>query len=107
MGKRKSTPEELDFIFERELIEEDDYADFWERWDDADAKERKEIIKEFTEELGEDEEEWTWGPIHDNSWDAEQDQAIFGAGAYIVRRSKSGRFAKNGSRYQAVRRPKK
>lgn len=113
MGKgKKSTPPELDFIFERDLIDEDDYKEFWGRWGKAGARERQEIIDEYLEQAGEDEDEGFGsddlplrGTITTSRKEAEkQAKMIHG---YVMRVTKTGKPNKRGRSYRAIRRRKK
>jgi hypothetical protein len=103
---KKSTPPELDFIFDRELIEEDDYRDFWGRWGKANKREREDIINSYLEEEAEqDSEEPLTGIVTKNRLLARNQAEIIGG--YVARRNKSGRFSKRGHFYQAIRRRRK
>jgi len=103
---KKGTPEELDFIFARKLISEDDYGEFWKRWFDSSKREQSEIIEEYTEKVSggyvEGPELPLKGIITKNRKLAEnQAKSING---YIVRRDRTGKFARRGRYYQAVKR---
>ena len=105
---KKGTPPELDFIFDRHLIDEDQYRDFWGNWFKISSEERKKLISKFEEDLYETEEEKeapkkpTTGTITKNRKLAEQ-QAL-AIGGYVARRNAKGQFSKRGRNYQAIRR---
>lgn len=106
MGKKKSTPAELDYLFERDIIEEDDYREFWsEYWERETPEERQEWIDEWMDEyIEEEEDEITSGQPTKNRDRAEEEAARIGG--YVVRRNAAGQFSKNGHTFQAVARRK-
>lgn len=104
-GGRK-TPPELDFLFARGLVEEDEYIEFWPRWWKASPNEKEEIINEYLEE---DAEDFPDEPIkatltRDKNLAQFQAELIDG---YVARRNKKGRFSKRGVYYQAIRKGRK
>jgi len=101
--KGKKTPENLDFAFKRELINEDDYKEFWPRWWGASEHEREEIIRELLEKgISDDPELPLKGDVTKKKKVAvEQAKAI---GGYVIRRKKNGQFSKRGRFYQAIKR---
>lgn len=104
--KGKGTPPELDFLFERDLIEEDDYREFWGRWGKANKKERDRIINSYLEEEAEEDQEEPIAGIITKNKKLAKDQARIING-YVVRRTSNGRFSKRGHFYQAIRRRRK
>ena len=104
------TPDELDFIFDRDLISEDDYGQFWKDWFDASKREREDIIEDYRGRGKEGEEEETEnlplkGTVTKNRGVAEsQAKAIHG---HVVRRDRTGKFNRRGSYFQAVKNAKR
>ena len=47
-GKRNDTPEELDYLFDRDIISEDMYRDFWNNWWRSSPSEREEMIQFYS-----------------------------------------------------------
>lgn len=102
--KGKATPAELDHLFKRHVISEEQYKEFWPAYWKGDADQRQKLIDSYTEEAIE-EGEVSSGPLRSNKEAARQD--LGDRDGYIVRRDKSGRFSKHGGRYQALFRRKK
>lgn len=113
--KKHKTPAKLDHLFERDVIDEDDYRDFWDGY--WKSRNRDRYVDEW---IGEEEEEETVvvtvvpraeappqrsGKPTKSLRKAKQDAKRIGG--YIVRRNKNGRFSKRGKTYQAIRRRKK
>jgi hypothetical protein len=111
----RGTPDELDYLFERDIIDEEDYVSFWKSYWKLDREGNKqgqlELINDYTEiaELArqdmtpEEQEELPRiaGVVTTNISDAREQARIIGG--IVVRRDKRGRFSKRGSRYQAVK----
>lgn len=98
---KKSTPPELDFLFERALVEEDEYRDFWSRWWKAGKIEREDIIEKYLEEESEEEPETPLtGSITKVRATAEFQAKLMGG--RVVRRNKKMQFSKRGIYYQAI-----
>jgi hypothetical protein len=109
MGKKHGTPEELDYLFERDIIDEEDYGSFWEEWYGAKNKNEKQgVINDWLEIANEDEKKDSKqlaGVVTRNRKDAErQAQSI---GGRVVRRNSRGQFSIRGKSYQAIRQPKR
>lgn len=112
MAKKKhETPEHLDYLFERHIIEEESYGDFWERYWSGNARERRDLEQEYiesaAEELPEPEkaERLSSGKVTRSKAEAgRQAKAI---GGYVIRRNAKGQFSARGKHYQAIRRRKK
>jgi hypothetical protein len=111
----KGTPDELDYLFERDIIDEEDYVSFWKSYWKLDMEGNKqgqlELINDYTEiaELArqdmtpEEQEELPRiaGVVTTNISDAREQARIISG--IVVRRDKRGRFSKRGRRYQAVK----
>jgi hypothetical protein len=112
MGKEKGkgTPDELDYLFERDIIDEEDYVYFWRNYWRRGESGRQSLINEFLERANElDSEEQgelsLAGVVTKNKADAiRQAKSI---GGRVVRRNKRGQFSKRGRSYQAIRHGKK
>jgi hypothetical protein len=107
MGKRKGTPDDLDYLFERDVIDEDDYAAFWEEYWNAPSKKAKDaVVREWTEIAAESGQPVV-GVVSRNRLDAErQAQSLNDLGdvSYkVVQRNAKGQFSKRGTYWQAVR----
>jgi hypothetical protein len=107
--KKHSTPEHFDYLFDRDIITEDMYRDFWSEWWQSSPSEQNEMIQFYT---GEEEEEPEF--ISENlkhpkmtisKPEAERQAKIIGG--YVARRNSRGRFSKRGKFYQAIRRKRK
>lgn len=103
---KKTTPPELDFLFERRLIPEDQYKDFWPRWWNSNKKEKEEIIKEYLIEESIEHPELPLKGILTKNKKLAEEQAVAINGK-VVRKTKQGRFSKRGKFYQAVRKGNK
>ena len=106
--KRKGTPPELDHLFKRDIIQEDDYKTFWpEYWKASTKKKRDAVIREWTEIAAETGQPVV-GVVSRNRLDAQrQAQSLndLGDTTYkVVRRNARGQFSKRGTYWQAVRR---
>lgn len=102
----KTTPAELDFLFARNIVSEEEYKEFWPRWWHATPNEREDILNEYLEE---DAEDFPEQPIkatltRDKNLAKFQAELING---YVTRRNKKGRFSKRGVYYQAIRKGKR
>jgi hypothetical protein len=109
MGKRKGTPDDLDYLFERDVIDEDDYAAFWEEYWDAKSKADKDaVVREWTEIAAGLDNPVSVGVVTRNKSDAtKQAQSLNDLGNVeykVVRRNARGQFSKRGTYYQAVKR---
>lgn len=108
MGKKKGTPEALDYLFERDIIQEEDYISFWRDYWKLTEHGRKELINDYISMASEHADQLNIpiaGVITKNKRDAvKQAKLINGK---VVRRDKRGKFSKRGTRYQAVRHSKK
>ena len=97
---RKQTPTHLDYLFERSIIDENDYRDFWQAYWKRDASGRRALVKEYTQmalEFG----GRVVGVVIKNRRDAvSQANAI---GGRVVRRNKRGRFSERGHYFQAIK----
>jgi len=109
MGKKGGTPPELDYLFERDIIDEEDYGSFWQEYKQAKSKQgRQNVINSYLELASENEEKNTKqiaGVVTRNRKDAER-QALSISGR-VVRRNAAGRFSRTGRSYQAIRQPKR
>jgi hypothetical protein len=110
MGKRKSTPEELDYLFERGVIDEEDYVEFWLDYWEADASGRQDIVDYYTALAASDDNADnvpSVGVVTKVKTDAiKQAQALSETTdrAYkVARRNARGQFSTRGHYYQAVR----
>jgi len=107
---KRATPPELDFIFDRDLISEDDYGEFWKEWFSSNQRGKQDIIDRYLEESGSKTEKGeTELPLKgiitkDKKVAQNQARSING---FVVRRNRTGKFDKRGHFYQAVRRGKK
>jgi hypothetical protein len=102
VGKKKSTPPELDFLFDRDIISEDDYGGFWQQWWKADKERQREIIDGYLKE----EMEEAPGAPQVGSLTKDKKLAEFQAkllNGYVVRRNKKGQFSKRGKIFQAMK----
>lgn len=111
MGKKKrSTPEHLDYLFERELISRSLYVDFWVGyWDNKSRRhsERKYVdsfVSRNQLELPFNKRAKVGSITFSHAAAKEQATNI---GGYVRRVTKTGRPSKHGRFYQAVRRGKK
>jgi hypothetical protein len=106
MAKKKSTPAELDYLFERDIIDEEDYIDFWRQYWRRGDKGREKLISEFINVALETEPPETLaGVLTKNKASAiKQAKMIDGK---VVRRNKNGRFSSRGRTFQAVKKGKR
>lgn len=107
-GKHQ-TPEHLDYLFDRDIISEDMYRDFWNEWWKSSPSERNEMIQFYT---GEEEEEPEFIETQKEKMmptisRAEAERQAKAIGGYVARRNSRGRFSKRGKFYQAIRRKKR
>lgn len=112
MGKRKNTtPDDIDYLFERDIIDEEDYVEFWQEYWKRDAKGRKDLVQEFIERAGEQGSDASLGVVYRSYNDAKrQKEALEDMGAsryYVARRTAQGKFSKRGTYFQAIRIGKK
>lgn len=117
MPKKKGTPEELDYLFERDIIDEEDYVDFWSRYWALNEAGRKNLINEYleraidfsgsgiTDDIDIGKPLKISGTVTKNKADATKQAKIIGG--RVVRRNKRGQFSKRGTRYQAIRKGKR
>jgi hypothetical protein len=108
MGKRKGTPDDLDYLFERDVIDEDDYAAFWEEYWAAKSKADKDaVVREWVEIAADLDNPVSVGVIYRNKSDAiKQAESLNDLGNVeykVVRRNAMGRFSSRGTYYQAVK----
>lgn len=100
---KHSTPAELDFLFDRDIISEDDYGDFWKKWWRSSKKEREDIANSYIIQESKDEPQLPLkGVITKRRVDAESLAKTIGG--YVVRRDSKGRFSSRGRHYQAIKR---
>jgi hypothetical protein len=108
MSKSKGTPDDLDYLFERDIIDEEDYAYFWQQYWNRNAQGRLDLVNEFLE-IAADNEELTgrtlFGVVTKNKRYAMEQAKIIGG--KMVRRNRRGQFSKRGTLYQAVRKETK
>lgn len=111
MGKKKgghSTPPDLDYLFRREIIDEEDYTEFWEGyWDETRSRDKERYVDEFISSLQMELpiKERPSGTVTKSIKRArEQAKEI---GGIVIRRTKDGRFSKRGRYYQAIARRKR
>jgi hypothetical protein len=111
----RGTPDELDYLFERDIIDEEDYVSFWrDYWrldKEGDKEGQQSLVNDYIsiaqmsfDGLEDDEDEDTRpriaGVVTKNKSDAQEQARIIGG--KVVRRDRKGRFSKRGRRYQAV-----
>lgn len=102
--KRHSTSPKLDYLFERQIVGEASYRDFWERYRDGDAADRRELVCEYINKAAEDDKHVT-GVVAQSKRDAlDQAKRI---GGCVARRNAKGRFSKRGHFYQAINKSKR
>lgn len=112
MGKRKKeTPEHLDYLFEREILQEEDYPDFWqEYWKldrQGDKQGQKDLENQYLQlalEFGDTDTKLAGVVTKFKSDAVAQATAIKGR---VVRRNAKGQFSKRGHYYQAIRKGKR
>ena len=102
MARKKKTPAHLDYLFERSIIDADDYADFWKRYWKGNAGDRKALVREYKQlviDYGDTRR--VTGVVTKSKRDAaSQAKAI---GGRVVRRNAKGQFSKRGHYYQAIK----
>jgi hypothetical protein len=108
---KHDTPEELDYLFDRDIISEDMYRDFWNSWWRSSPSEREEMIQFYSGEE-EDEEEQSGGGTKlkvgiPTKFKSEAERQAKKMGGYVVRRNAKGQFSKRGKTYQAIKRREK
>jgi hypothetical protein len=103
---RKKTPENLDFAFERKLVGEVEYKEFWPRWWGANKSEQQEIIDELLAIAVDDAPTLPLSGTVTKVRKTAEEQAKLIDG-YVARRKKNGQFSKRGSLYQAIRKGRK
>lgn len=111
MAKKRKTPSELDYLFEREIIDEEDYVYFWSNYWRRNPSGQQSLINEFLElaeefgiQGGKGGENLA-GVVTKNKRDAiKQAEIINGR---VVRRNKRGQFSKRGRYYQAIKKSTK
>lgn len=101
MARKRKTPEVLDFYFDRDVISEADYRDFWPRWWKGSGQQRREIIRELdlAVEASKVEQFPTFYVTRSLARAKEDAKRV---GGYVVRRDKSGRFNSRGRFYQVI-----
>jgi hypothetical protein len=101
VGKRKGTPDDIDYLFERDIVDEEDYIDFWSEYWSRNAQGRRELEKEYVDRAA---EEAGTTLVYRNRADAEKQAQALGNDMYrVTRRNASGRFSKRGTYYQAIK----
>lgn len=109
--KKHVTPGELDTLFARGVVFEQDYQEFWKTWWGSNENERSDIITDLLAEVVEEQSDTAFDKkgitlhVTKNKDAAEKQAAIIGG--YVVRRNAKGQFSKRGRHYQAVKRRKK
>lgn len=101
----KKTPAHLDYLFERSIIDEEDYKDFWSQYWRAAAPARKKLVREYKQlalDLGDSGK--VTGVVTKNRRDAASQAKIIGG--RVVRRNARGQFSKRGHYYQAIKKTK-
>jgi hypothetical protein len=112
LARKGGTPDDIDYLFERDIIDEEDYAEFWSEYWRLDKVGRDLLVSEFIERAGEERDEEDEAPISgtvvNSKLAAARQINAFSKLTHqkyvIVRRDKRGRFSKRGRRFQAVRR---
>lgn len=111
-GGGKGTPDDIDYLFERDIVDEEDYTVFWpEYWEAVSKGKEAEVVREWEERAALSMEPVSVGivtKIKDEAIKQAQALGDLGAGDYkVVRRNARGQFSKRGGFYQAVRNPKR
>jgi hypothetical protein len=110
MGKSRGTPDDLDWLFDRDIIDEEDYVEFWRDYWKSSPKQREQLIQEYVDRAAESDSGVSVGIVTKNKSDAEkQAQALSELGNVeykVIRRNARGQFSKRGHYYQAVKRSK-
>jgi len=96
-----------DYLFERDIIEEEDYARFWDIYWHEDDEGREDLIEEYrAAALEEDAEISVFPVVIDESEARKQAQAaedLTGDTYIVVRRNALGQFSVGGHSWQAIR----
>lgn len=112
--KKHKTPPNMDHLFDRDLISEADYRDFWDGY--WKARDKDQYIEDW---IGEEEEEEPEReitppppiekpkPHRGKTARKTAEREARKIGGYVVRRDARGRYSKRGHTFQAIRRRKK
>jgi hypothetical protein len=107
MAKTKGTPDDIDHLFERDIIDEDDYAQFWsEYWREPNQRGRDRVVNDWLEVAATRDDQGQTnlqlaGTVTKIRLTAiRQAESI---GGRVVRRDRFGRFSKRGHSFQAIR----
>lgn len=97
-GGKHRTPKHIDHLFQREVIPEAEYKEFWPRfWKADNAREQKRVVADFSGA----------SVVTKNKAEAEADAKRLsdelGERFTVRRRDKRGRFSKRGKHFQAIR----
>jgi hypothetical protein len=116
MDKPKhSTPDDIDHLFDREIIDEEDYVEFWQQYWNRDAAGRRELVDDYIElyagvstELGGDVKEFPSVGLttKDKRSAYQQAQALSeltNRDYRVARRNARGQFSKRGHFYQPIK----
>jgi hypothetical protein len=111
MAKTKGTPDDLDWLFDRDIVDEEEYGNFWSEYWSGNQKERDALIQRYVDAAGESGLATTisLGAVYKNDpiAAAQQAQALSETTDItykVVRRNARGQFSKRGHFYQAVKR---
>lgn len=103
---KKGTPPDMDYLFERHVISEDDYAEFWEGyWENKRKRDRQRYIDRFVGEVQLElpmAKRAASGSITFSRKAAEEQAKNIGG--YVIRVTKKGRASKRGRYFRAIRR---
>lgn len=109
---RHSTPDDVDFIFDRDYIDESEYVDFWISYWDRDKRGREALVNSYIDRAAQREFDFekqgrfsmtVVGVVSSSRRTAEKQAKAMGEGARVIRRDRFGRFNKRGRSYQAIR----
>ena len=109
---KKGTPAELDFLFRRQLISENDYRHFWRDWHRSNRSEKQEIINEYKQqfdEIAKLEKKYIKhkGKIYTGKEArSKAEKEAKKTSGYIVRRDRFGRFNSHGKSFLVINRKK-
>jgi hypothetical protein len=107
MSKRKHTPGELDYLFARHVIDEDDYAAFWKEYWKASEARRKEIVNEYVQIAAEGSQQPLASVVtrskSNAAKQAQQLSATTDRAYRVVRRNAKGQFSKRGTYWQTIK----
>jgi hypothetical protein len=112
MGKKRGTPDNIDYLFERDIVNEEDYVDFWSEYWQRNKKGRRDLEKEYVDRYNQTEAEFgkqgkAETIVYRNQAEATRQADSLndlGIGKYRVsRRNAYGRFSKRGTYYQAIK----